>query len=574
MSPIDPADLRRGQFHFLASRAPNRVLVSVIAGILGGIAYAMLVPLILMSVAPVEPLLAEFVDDTVPVIWGWEIQHPRFALAFLALCVFALLARAASQIVLGNVAGAAAGQLRLYLAERIRRLPIQDLEAIGGTRLQSAMSIDVSRLVEAASNLPVVLINISTILCALAFIAFLHLKVFLLVVAVIVFGVISYRLPLTLGQRYFARARESRDGIQDSIEAQLAGAKELKLNAAKYRDFMGSGMRKDEAEMVRFVNHGNTIFYLALQYGNLVGFLAIGVVIYAASRLYDLSTDLLIAVVMAMLYIVGPISVIVNAVPILTQGTVALNKLNALLDRMPTEALEEGGDELVCEALSFEDVTYSYPRRDSFVVGPVSLTLRRGQVTFIVGGNGSGKSTLAKLISGHYRPSAGRVLFDDVAIDETNLFRARQSISAIYLDFYLFTHLFGHGVLDAAQADHYLHRLGLAHKVTLEGNRFSTTDLSDGQRKRLALLVAFMEKRNLYVFDEWAADQDPEFKRVFYTELLPELRRQNRIVVVVSHDDRYFDQADQLIYMENGQMIEARQRAKAAAHDEDKLTVA
>lgn len=551
---FDPEALRRGQFRFFATLAPNRVLISVASGVLGGIAYALLVPLILLSVAPVDPLLSEFIDNAMPIVWGWEIQHPRFAIAFLVLCFLAMLARAASQIVFGNVTAEAAARLRLYLSERIRRVPIQDLEAIGSTRVHSAMTLDVSRLVETASNLPVVLINVSTIVCALGFIAFLHLKVFLLVLGVMVFGVISYRVPLVVGQRLFARARESRDGIQDSIEGQLSGAKELKLNAEKYQDFMDSGMRKEEADVVRFVNRGNIVFYLSLQYGNLVGFLAIGAVTYAATPLYGLTTELLISVVMAMLYIIGPIAAIVNAVPIMAQGAVALNKLNELLDRMPVEALEEHGTALECRTLRLEDVSYSYPRRDSFEVGPVSLSLRRGQVTFIVGGNGSGKSTLAKLISGHYRPNAGRVLFDDTVIDDSNLFRARQSVSAIFLDFHLFTHLFGHGAPDMELAERYLKRLGLAHKVSLQGNRFSTTDLSDGQRKRLALLVAFMEKRNLCVFDEWAADQDPEFKRVFYTELLPELRRQERIVVVISHDDKYFDQADQLIHMESGRL--------------------
>lgn len=558
MKPIVPADLRRGQFHFLAARAPGRVLASVVAGILGGVAYAMLVPLILLSLAPVDPTLSEFVEDTAPTILGWEIQHWRFALAFSVLCAFALVARACSQVLFGNVVNGASGQLRLYLAERIRRLPIPDLEAIGPTRLQSAFVIDIQRLVDAAPNLPTVLINISTILCALGFIAFLHMKVFLLVMAVIVFGVISYRLPLIVGQRHFIRARERYDGIQESIRAQLYGAKEFRLNAEKYADFMDTGMRSDEADMLRMTRRGNIIFYLALQYGNLIGFLAIGMITYVAAARYGLSSQLLLSLVMALLYVIGPMNVIVNAVPALTQGSVALNRLNQLFERMPIEILDESGPPLDCETLTLDEVRYSYPSRDGFEVGPISLTLRRGQVTFLVGGNGSGKSTLAKLISGHYRPVSGRVLFDATIVDDSNLFRARQSVSAIYLDFFLLTHLFGCADPDAERAAHYLQKLGLAHKVSLEGRRFSTIDLSDGQRKRLALLVAFMERRNLYVFDEWAADQDPEFKHVFYTELLPELRGQGRIVVVISHDDRYFDQADQLVYMESGYVTEIR----------------
>lgn len=561
MNKIEPANLGRGQFHFLVSRAPNRVFISIVAGILGGAAYALLIPLILLSIAPVDPVLSDFIEKPVYSLWGWQIEHPKFALAFVTLCVFALLARAGSQIAFSNVTVSATTELRLYFSERIRRMPIPNLEALGSSRLMSAVTLDIARLVEGAAVLPVLLINTSTIVCALTFIGWLDRKIFLLVLAVLLLGVASYRLPVLLAQWYFTRARERRDDAQESLRAQVYGAKELKLNAAKYDEFMSAGMRADEAAIIRYMNRGNTILHLSIQYGNLIGFFAIGVISYCAAGRYGLDTQLLVSIVMAMLYIIGPIGIIVNAVPTLVQGTVALNKLRELLESMQTEQLVEGGEPLVCRELRLDAVTYSYPNADGFEVGPVSLTLKRGQVTFIVGGNGSGKSTLAKLISCHYVPSAGRVLYDGEPVDETTLFRARQGISAIYLDFYLFSHLFGHGAADLQRASAYLEQLGLAHKVRMDGNRFSTTDLSDGQRKRLALLVAFMADRNLYVFDEWAADQDPEFKNVFYTGLLAELRRQNKIVVVISHDDRYFDQADQLVRMQHGAVTAVEQRS-------------
>jgi putative ATP-binding cassette transporter len=565
---MDSTCLGRGQFHFLASQAPNRVFSSVIAGICGGIAYGMLIPMILLSLAPVDPVLGQFVDEKPWMLWGWQIQQPRFAAAFLVLCVFVVLARATSQIVFGNVMVTAGRNLRLLFAERIRRLPIRSLEALGPTRLMSAVTLDVTRLLEAAANIPLLLTHVSTILCALAFIAFLHVKVFLTVVVVMAIGIVTYRLPVVLGQRHFAAAREHRDGVQESFRGQVHGAKQLKLNAAEYRDFMSRGMQQDEAAISRNLNRGNVIFYLAVQYGNVVGFFAIGVITYCSASLYALPTQLLVSIVMAMLYILGPISVIVNAFPALAQGTVALAKLNELLRDMPVEALDESAPQLACRELRLERVTFSYPGSDAFTVGPVSLALRRGQITFVVGGNGSGKSTLAKLLTCHYVPTSGRVLYDGEPLTEANLFGARQSVAAIYPDFYLFTHLFGHDAAKLGAAGDYLRKLALAHKVSIVEGRFSTTDLSDGQRKRLALLAAFLEDRNLYLFDEWAADQDPEFKHVFYLELLPELRRLDKIVVVISHDDRYFEQADQLVWMEHGKLQRLEQRQPRRACDE------
>ncbi len=558
--PLDEAQLRRGQFHFLMARAPNRVFLSILAAIVGGVAHALLIPLLLVSIAPAQPLLAGFIDEHKVVLLGWEVTQPRFALAFLALCAVVVVSKAMAQNVFSSVLIESASALRLFFAERIRTLPIRQLEQIGSTRLVTAINVDVASLMEGAASLPVMIINASTIVGALAYIAFLHDKIFWMVLAVIVLGVASYRLPLVFGARYFTRARPLRDAIQESIGAQVFGAKELRLNAARHADFMEQGMARDERRLVGLLDRGYTVFHLAIQYGNVIGFLAIGAIAYAATGRYELAPTLLLSVVMALLYVIGPISVIVNSVPGLIQGAVALRQLRALLADMPVEGIAEGGAPLACPRLRLRQVAYRYAGQDGFGVGPLSLTLEAGQVTYIIGGNGSGKSTLAKIISCHYTASAGQVLFGDTAVTDATLFRARQAISAIYLDFYLFGQLYGIGPEAQARAQDYLERLGLAHKVGLENGRFSTLALSAGQRKRLALLVALLEDRQVYVFDEWAADQDPEFKYEFYHVLLDDLRRRGKVVVVISHDERYFGQADQLVWMEHGKLVRVEQR--------------
>jgi putative ATP-binding cassette transporter len=98
--------------------------------------------------------------------------------------------------------------------------------------------------------------------------------------------------------------------------------------------------------------------------------------------------------------------------------------------------------------------------------------------------------------------------------------------------------------------------LALDHKVRVTDQRLSTTDLSQGQRRRLALLTAYLEDRPFYVFDEWAADQDPHYKQIFYTELLPELRARGKGVAVITHDDRYFHLGDRIVKLHDGQIVE------------------
>jgi len=116
----------------------------------------------------------------------------------------------------------------------------------------------------------------------------------------------------------------------------------------------------------------------------------------------------------------------------------------------------------------------------------------------------------------------------------------------------------------ALLAEKYLDRLEISHKVSIEGGAFSTIDLSAGQRKRLALVQAYLENRPVMVFDEWAAEQDPTFRRVFYTEILPDLKRQGKTLIVISHDDRYFHLADRRITLRGGRVADEIGRAPEA----------
>jgi putative ATP-binding cassette transporter len=186
----------------------------------------------------------------------------------------------------------------------------------------------------------------------------------------------------------------------------------------------------------------------------------------------------------------------------------------------------------------------------------VDLTIRKGEITFIVGGNGSGKSTLSKLITLHYRATGGAIRFGDQDVSDNTIGALRQQIGAIYSDYYLFDRVLG--LKDRDDLDdtvqHYLKALQLDHKVHFRDGAFSTLSLSDGQRRRMALLVAILDDKELYLFDEWAADQDPSFKAVFYNGILPALRQRGKAVVTISHDDRYFNVADQVIVLEEGRI--------------------
>jgi putative ATP-binding cassette transporter len=198
---------------------------------------------------------------------------------------------------------------------------------------------------------------------------------------------------------------------------------------------------------------------------------------------------------------------------------------------------------------------YAVSDEESFLLGPINLTVHEGEILFIIGGNGSGKTTLAMLLVGLYEPDQGTLELGGVPVTASNIGAYRENFSAVFSDFYLFDELLteGHGDL-GERAAHYLKLLGMDHKVKVVDGKFSTTELSTGQRKRLALVVAYLEDKPIYLFDEWASDQDPVFKKVFYTELLPDLKRRGKTVIIITHDDAYFQGADRIVRLQDGQI--------------------
>ena len=218
------------------------------------------------------------------------------------------------------------------------------------------------------------------------------------------------------------------------------------------------------------------------------------------------------------------------------------------------------------ETLGLSGAVYRYPAPPAgaagagtgFALGPIDLAIRRGETVFIVGENGSGKTTLVKLLLGLYAPHAGALTLDGAPVPPERRDDYRQLFSAVFFDYFLFGDVMAPGPIDPAEARRHLERLDIAHKVDIVDGKFTTTDLSAGQRKRLALVQVYLERRPIAVFDEWAAEQDPTFRRIFYTEILPEFRARGTTLIVVSHDDRYFDAADRVLRLKDGHVVEDR----------------
>ena len=537
-----------------AKQAPNRVFVSTLLGTCVGLAYSMLIPLALSSITTPRP--GQDQDPAyVHTVLGVEVSNYRFAVVFGALCLFILVGRSVSQILLMRVALAATRNLRADTYRRILKAPIAQLEKVGPSRLLSAITADIRNVVQGATMMPHVLIASVSLLASLLYLLFLSPRLFTFVLEAVVFGVVTYQIPMAIGRKYFERGRTALDGLQEGIRGLIYGVKELKLSREKQDVYLDDVLLASEQAVLRNTRRANTIVVGASNYGELLTFAVVGILAFVFVSYRSIPAESLTGAVMALLYIAGPIGLIMNAIPQVMNAKVSLRRIQQIFDHMASEPASDGTAPLApWRRIKVSEAVYHYD--NGFTLGPVDCEIAKGEITFIVGGNGSGKSTLGKLLALHYPATSGAIWFGDVAIDKTSLNSARQHISAVFADYFLFDRLLTRSAnVDEAAVQRYLVELKLDAKVSVRDRKFSTLALSEGQKRRLALLVAFLEDRDVYIFDEWAADQDPEFKRVFYHEIVPELKARDKAVVVISHDDRYFHIADQLLVLEDGRLI-------------------
>jgi putative ATP-binding cassette transporter len=454
-----------------------------------------------------------------------------------------------------------ASDLRVGMYNRISNAPLDALERIGSARLITGLTSDLPRIVLGAQLLPELLTEAVTLLGMLGFLCYLNVDVFWFVLKSILVGVITYQIPVMFAGKYFVLAGKESDTLQESIHGLIQGFKELKLNDEKRLAYFEEILLKNERDLLNAQKIGGTIFSAAASYGQMLCFFAIGAVTFIFVNYHAISDKNLIGVVMALLYITGPIAVILNIVPQIKMARISLSRTTALQNELPDENAQSHETlPPAWDCVRFKKVSYQHRNEDGaagFKVGDLDLEFRKGEITFIVGGNGSGKSTLSKLLTLHYQPTSGEIYFDDELVSSATINIYRKCIGAIYSDYYLFDRVLA-GQQVQERVDHYLRLFDLDQKVTYLNGRFSTLALSDGQRRRMALVAAFLEDKELYLFDEWAADQDPTFKKIFYREILPSLKARGKAVVVITHDDRYFDVADKVLVMADGSIFRTK----------------
>lgn len=485
-----------------------------------------------------------------------------FIFAFIALGLGKVLSNLISQVILARFSQGAIARLRRDLISQILGVPLRQLEEIGSPRILVALTDDIFNITQALLAIPIVSVNLAILFGGAAYLGWLSWRILAGVAGLIVLGGVGYRLMIRRAFHWLNFARSEEDRLFGYFRALTEGIKELKLHRSRRSAFYQNIHDTTETYQEHNVA-AETCFITAQNWNHFLYFALIGVILFIMPKFGAVSRETLTGYVVTSLYLMGPLVGVMTSLSLFGRASVALQKVQELgvsLAAQSTEgcSLEQAEDEAGFSILQFKAVVHSYHREaeDShFVLGPIDLTFHPGELVFLVGGNGSGKSTLAKIVAGLYAPEAGEIRLDGCIINDKNRDKYRQLFSAVFSDFYLFENLLGlnHANLDA-QAEEYLTMLHLQHKVKIRNGSLSTTAVSQGQRKRLALLTAYLEDRPFYLFDEWAADQDPYFKSIFYTQLLPELKARGKTVLVISHDDKYFDVADRIIKLDYGKL--------------------
>jgi len=481
--------------------------------------------------------------------------------SFGGLCLFMPLCRIVSQVVLGHLAQMAIFDMRMKLSEQILDVPLVKVEELGGSRILATLTDDIVGISNALTAIPALVLHISIVSVCLAYLGWLSMGVFLGVSVFVVLGMLSYSFASRAAMRSLARAREAQDWLFDHFRSMIEGAKELRLHRGRRTAFYFDVLRSAAKSSQRHNTKGLALYTAAGGWSQFLFFLLIGLVVFALPRVRSVDVATLTGYVIVLFYMLIPLEVISGALPNLGRANVALKKVESLglslgEARPAAKPLLIAGGAEPWESLELVGVTHSYKKENDdrrFQLGPVNLRIRRGELIFLIGGNGAGKTTLVKVIAGLYAPASGDVLLNGTPITEATLDAYRQLFSALFSDFYLFETLLG---IESSDLDnhslHYLKRLQLDKDVTVESGKLSTLALSQGQRKRLALLTAYLEDRPIYIFDEWAADQDPLFKNIYYHEILAELKARGKTILAISHDDRYFSLADRIIKIEEG----------------------
>lgn len=485
---------------------------------------------------------------------------------FLGLLLLLMAVTLGSQLALTALGHHFVFRLRSEFIKRILDTQVERVEQLGSASLLAGLTSDVRAITIAFVRLPELVQGIILTFGSAAYLAWLSTKMLAVTALWIVITIWGGFLLVSRVYKHMAVLRETEDKLYNDYQTVLEGRKELTLNRERAEHIFNHLYIPDAREYRHHIIRADTFHLSAVNWSNIMMLGAIGLVFWMANSLGWADTNVAATYSLTLLFLRTPLLSAVGALPTLLSAQVAFNKLNRF-DLAPFKAEFPRPQAFPnWQTLELRNVMFRY-HDNAFSVGPVNLTIHRGELLFLIGGNGSGKSTLAMLLTGLYQPQSGEILLDGKALSAEKPEDYRKLFSAVFTDVWLFDHLLGPEGQQAnpALVEKWLGQLQMSHKLELQDGKILNLKLSKGQKKRVALLLALAEERDIILLDEWAADQDPHFRREFYQVLLPLMKAMGKTIFAISHDDHYFIHADRLLEMRDGKLSELTGEERDAA---------
>jgi putative ATP-binding cassette transporter len=479
-------------------------------------------------------------SKTVSSTSGGNRARAILALAFLVAVLVKVGASLASDLIMGRSMQEVVLQMCRNLCWKVAATPLRKLEEIGGPRVMTCLTDDIAVLSEAIQKIPSLVVDGMMLAGCTIYLAWVSPVPAMMLVVLVVIMTLVYRFLMHRAGQAVIKARNSRDTLFGHFRSLVEGIKEIKLHDGRRDAFF----IEDVNRTTNYLREQNVVamnrYAVADGWCQSMFYVLLGAVLFVMPLVRPADSKALTAYVLVALYMMGPVLSLIGSTHLFIRGNVSIEKLEQLgllLTDITAKSSEQPSrteaEETVATApvhrtpplVAFRNVVFQHGNAESenrFTLGPIDLTLNPGELVFIIGG------------------------------------AYRQLYSAVFSDFFLFDRLLGIDPSEqrSRRVQEFLTSLGLSDVVKMNGDSFSTISLSQGQRRRLALVVAYLEDRPIYVLDEWAADQDPEFRKIFYMELLPELKARGKTVVLITHDDRYFHLGDRVIKLDYGKVIE------------------
>ncbi|EPA8948562.1 multidrug ABC transporter permease/ATP-binding protein [Campylobacter coli] len=448
-------------------------------------------------------------------------------------------------------------KMQRRVVKQILDTPLLKVAKVGKARILASLGSDVRNISFGLLRLPDFLQSSILILCTSAYLCYLSPQIFTLcaIWIIVVFTINNFLMMKVYA--YFRKARENDDALQNNYQNILDGHKELLINRYRAKLYYEDEFESNARSKKKNSTLGNLFNNLSSNFTNVALLALVGVEFYLALEFKWASVAEATTIALSILFLRTPLVSMIGSFPTLLLAKIALDKIAKLELDDYKEYFEKTNFIKDWRQISFKNTSFSYD--DNFHLNPVNLDLKKGELIFLIGKNGSGKSTFCMLLTGLFKPSEGEIFVDDMKIDDDNLDVYRSLVSAVFSDFHLFTKtLAKEKFADEEKIASWLEFLELKGKTRVEDHELVLTKLSTGQKKRLAMLIALLEERDILVLDEWAADQDPVFRRFFYKKLLPLLKEQGKTIFAITHDDAYFDSADRIFLAEGGNISELK----------------